>query len=551
MCGLIGFSGNRGKKFDVSKIATLFMYNLERGQDATGFWTPKSGNIKSLEKASKFLNKEFKKIEPDCVLIGHVRAGSTYKNFITAAHPFEGEKCVLAHNGTLTNSTYLANHYKIASNGYNTDTDLLHKILEENFGSKILSQIDGTASLLIHDKNAKLKKGQENSTLFAFRLTHDRPLYYGFSPEGIYFSSMEEGLDFIGCEDIKQFDVGKLYTISEGKLVGEGLTIPSRPIKYTPINNYYGNNYTPASQNATPQTITYPKPSDSAMRTLEGFLGQWLQADNPFDQVGKPSIVKDKWYRLVRINYISNTCDVVNTDKESITNVPLTKFYYTQKVTPLDTCKTKKVVVMAHIVKTTDEKFTLFNIGDVVDVTSTSEITDATKGIQVSIKSLVTGESYVVKKSWLRAALFSEQDMFNVENNNIYKTDSVDITKTESPNIENLPKEEDKDNLAITQESYLYQFMVESGFVTGDELLELATTTDLEEGRKLFDLAEDYFVALNEMEDAVNQNAKFMTSIYTVTELKDKITELKEKIAKLYNNSIDICHKIKIKTLTV
>ena len=44
------------------------MYNVHRGEDATGLWTPKNGVIKSLDRASKFLNSDkFKNIERSSV----------------------------------------------------------------------------------------------------------------------------------------------------------------------------------------------------------------------------------------------------------------------------------------------------------------------------------------------------------------------------------------------------------------------------------------------------------------------------------------------------
>lgn len=217
-CGLAGFSGKRN--YNSEKIKFLMYWNsIERGKDATGVFTPKSGIIKDNVKAETFIvdSNNNKKILPDKLLISHVRAKTIGTNIVANAHPFESGDIVLAHNGTLENHLSLAKDYGFNSTMYPVDSQILTKCvslnIEEGTKIKVLEQYLGAAALLFYNKKTE--------SLYCY---HDdkRPLFYGYiNNTEMYISSIEESLQAIGCENITEFEVCHLYEIKEGNIISK------------------------------------------------------------------------------------------------------------------------------------------------------------------------------------------------------------------------------------------------------------------------------------------------------------------------------------------
>jgi hypothetical protein len=213
MCGIFGFSGKLNEKFDVSKIKILGLYNEARGTDSTGIYSPENELSKSLDKISLFIqNKEIKK---DSFLLGHVRAKTIGLSTIENAHPFEYGSIIGLHNGTLKNHWELCKKYKLNAIDYNVDSQVLIKSLSKFKDPRVLYDFDGAAAVVFTDKN--LNKGKSH-TIFVFR-NNERPLFYGETEEGIYYSSLQESLKSINCENIKSFEINNLYVIKNGKII--------------------------------------------------------------------------------------------------------------------------------------------------------------------------------------------------------------------------------------------------------------------------------------------------------------------------------------------
>lgn len=216
MCGLIGFSGE--KSYDYKHIRFLLFWNsIERGVDATGIFTPKSGVVKDNVSARSFITnkKQINKISLDNNLIGHVRAKTVGVNSVKNAHPFEYDNIVLAHNGTLQNHHQLIQMYQLNYHDYDVDSQVLAKCVYINTKyddrTKILEQYTGAAALLWYDKN--------ENCMYAYH-DKERPLFYGYiNKTEMYISSIRESLEAIFCEDIKAFDTSVLYKIINGKIV--------------------------------------------------------------------------------------------------------------------------------------------------------------------------------------------------------------------------------------------------------------------------------------------------------------------------------------------
>lgn len=232
-CGIIGFSGKAGSKFDLQKLKMLFYVNaIERGKDSVGYYTPKNG-IKKVAEEFKDLFKDGKKdniidtIENDSALIGHVRAKTVGLNTQENAHPWEFDNIIGLHNGTLRGHTYgddpIATKYGLTYNSYNVDSQYLLHAMSHNFNNietdlvKALEEYEGAAALLMYHK--------ERETIFA---CHDkeRPLWYGFIGTGMYISSIAGPLHIIGCKNVQEFPVNTLFEIKNGIIINE--------VPYTP-----------------------------------------------------------------------------------------------------------------------------------------------------------------------------------------------------------------------------------------------------------------------------------------------------------------------------
>ena len=523
MCGLIGFSGYKGQKFDVNKVKILFMYNQERGKDASGFWTPSIGVVKSVDTASKFLTKDFSKIAPDCSLIGHVRAGSAYKTFVSSAHPFEGDNCVLAHNGTLDNTDALSQAYGTSNPG--TDTELLHKIMDSNFGAKIFSQINGTASLLVADKNIKLKKGQENSFLLAFRLNNERPLFYGMSDEGMYISSLKESLEAIECKDILEFDTNTLYTIFEGGILNE-VAIPCRPIKNKVVTQ--GGYYHNSNHNAA---------SGAYAGYWYKYLNSWIQTDRASLSTDPIPYKINDWFLLKEIKAAEGKLVIENVDGVSLTLV-LAQFYYTQRINPIDALKADtKVVIMTNIHKTAKPSEFVFYKGDVVSIKQKETTINGVTCICAT--SLVDGQTYELKKEYARACLPNEINLVNVIDN----TKHIHLLPQKP--IDPVVIETEMLNTSKVEESYIAQYMVENdllGILKVDDVIK--ATDDNKTVSEIFDLCEDNMISFDDMFGKIEENESELDQQSMIL-FRNEFDSLKQKTCEIYIKTVQLWKKKK------
>lgn len=226
---MIGFSSTQ--PFDVQKIKTLILWNsLERGEDATGIYSPKNGLKKCLLKGSDFIINKNYEIEPDTMFMAHCRAKTIGLNTVNNAHPFERGNIILQHNGTIKNHYSLLSKYDLKYADYSVDSDVICGSINKTQNTEPLSEIDGPAAIVYTDTN-------EEGVLKVFR-NIDRPLFRGYCEEGMYISSIKESLIFIGCERIKEFNENYLYSIKDGLLISKPKLILNKPY----YHNYHNTN---------------------------------------------------------------------------------------------------------------------------------------------------------------------------------------------------------------------------------------------------------------------------------------------------------------------
>lgn len=209
MCGICGYSGK--DNYDEDKIKTLLLFNQDRGEDSLGYYVPKNEIFKKVGKPVDILcDSKYNSIPEGNFFIGHTRAATSGLVNEKNAHPFKSNNIILAMNGTLSNDTKLAKEAGIDIMKYDVDSEILTVLLDKAQSKEPLTKILGGCALIYTDTNTGIMYCYRNS---------DRPLYRGKINDNMYISSIKESLEFIKCEDIKEFKQDVLYSITNGKII--------------------------------------------------------------------------------------------------------------------------------------------------------------------------------------------------------------------------------------------------------------------------------------------------------------------------------------------
>lgn len=403
MCGIIGFSGP--DNFDYKKIELLALCNsYERGGDATGFYTPKQGIRKDNVEAHNFLLNSKFQLESSNLLIGHLRKKSIGANTTKNAHPFNYNKLIGCHNGTINNYMGLANMYNIKHKNYDTDSQVLFQALSKEFTDgqypDVFESYDGAAAVLFTLENS--------NELYAYR-DNERPLYYGFSDKNMYISSLEYALKYIDCVDIKQFTKDVLYKIVNGEIVSEvkPKEKPKSPvtIHYTTTTNTnkVDYNYLKIAKDTDISVFEYIDHHSRKTKNILSFIGgntftgilradikgEMLMGyvvrnvgftarpkDNKFSTIKMAAVTKNKYYHVigwfgVNKEYVQIMDDNNQAGALAINNIDTANFIPTPG----------KFVKLMSSVYTTDEKEDLVGMKDDIFLVKSHNWTD--KNIKV------------------------------------------------------------------------------------------------------------------------------------------------------------------------
>lgn len=213
MCYVSGFIGKNNQTFNTSKLLLLSIGNRSRGDQSTGLYTPANGIVKDNVGAEKFWGKNISSIIPDTIALLHGRFPTTAYRDACDSHPFqkeyENKKIVFIHNGCVSNVKTVADKFKLENP--RVDTEIIgEQILRE--GVETLKELSGNLNILFVDPNDPTKLNVHR---------RNYPLFVGEAPEGLYFSSLEDPLKNICCENIKQLDEHKIYSYVNGICVEE------------------------------------------------------------------------------------------------------------------------------------------------------------------------------------------------------------------------------------------------------------------------------------------------------------------------------------------
>lgn len=190
MCGIIGVAGKIGEK-EKRFARQALIVDVLRGKHSTGMvytdyeghqvhkeaWLPQD----FLAKAS--VESQFKKATK-CI-IGHNRAATVGSVTKANAHPFDFDKVVGVHNGTLKKRTELDNY-----RDFSVDSENLYHHINKFGLEDAINKCEGAYALVWVDK--------ENNILNFYR-NEERPLAYCYSEDGqtLFWASEPAMLRFV------------------------------------------------------------------------------------------------------------------------------------------------------------------------------------------------------------------------------------------------------------------------------------------------------------------------------------------------------------------
>jgi len=224
MCGIVGFvklDPENKKNLCLDNVKEAFRETSNRGKQATGFYSPTTGTIKTADDADKFVDrkeKELKEAIKSGVLLGHCRIATggfdkheSPPSIMENNHPHEGKRYVLVHNGHFSHLPKLKK-YKYKGN---CDSELALSYIETwgiEKGIKLMAKSDGY-SLVVYDKEDKI--------VYFYR--ESNPLVYSYDIETsclVFGSTTDIVMEF--ANPMKQF----------------GLDIPTLLAPHQTNNNY-------------------------------------------------------------------------------------------------------------------------------------------------------------------------------------------------------------------------------------------------------------------------------------------------------------------------
>lgn len=234
MCGIVGYYSSNDKSINVREkkaaMAELVIANSFRGMDSTGFFAVDADASVSMYKnigaGWEFLEMKrarqiIQNLDDYSAVVFHNRLATVGGIQTKNAHPFDFEKIVGVHNGTLYS------YSSLCKGQYPVDSQFLFAGIEERGAIETFKKAEGAIATIFYDKARK--------KLCVYR-NHDRPLAYAkLKDDATFYYASEIGM-LKWILERNKLDVEKIEEVPECNLfeidIDDHTKITQIPVKY-------------------------------------------------------------------------------------------------------------------------------------------------------------------------------------------------------------------------------------------------------------------------------------------------------------------------------
>ena len=222
MCGIVAYIG---KDTPINKLMYLMHDNDSRGGHSTGAYI--DGKVyKTVDTSGNMLSMIDE--HTSSLFIGHTRYATHGVKTAENTHPYVFGKYTGVHNGVLSNYGKVLKEESL--DDVDVDSKAIYKMLDETDDYATLGKFSGTINAVWTESNGQLYVYRRNNPLFRLR-----------TDDGIYFSSLKEGLIQIADnpKKVKEVSKDKLFIYSASGELIDIVEIPVTAIEEIASKNWY------------------------------------------------------------------------------------------------------------------------------------------------------------------------------------------------------------------------------------------------------------------------------------------------------------------------